>query len=45
MFSFKIILLAGFWCGTLEEFVSPNWDDLLLNDALQAYSISDSSTS
>ena len=34
-------LFAGFWCGTLEEFVGPNWDEITLNDALQAYAISD----
>ncbi|CAH3156928.1 unnamed protein product, partial [Porites lobata] len=36
-----IFFNESFWCGTLEEFVGPNWDEITLNDALQAYAISD----
>ena len=35
-----MIWFAGFWCGTLEEFVGPHCDELSLTDALEAYSIS-----
>ncbi|XP_078383646.1 uncharacterized protein LOC144666156 [Oculina patagonica] len=34
----------SFWCGTLEEFVGPHCEELSLTDALEAYSISNSTS-